>query len=487
MRRLLKIVMFCGLVAFVITGCGDDKREVENSTASEVVVKPVVEAVVEEEKYIYFDEAGGNRGLLRMGMSVDEVLALIEEKNFVILKRESDEHVKFIYDDRGLAENMDFWAWGDSDYVIEIEGVGCFGFNKEEKLIYFSTTRPFNEAIDENTYKENVFFNGQYSTEKGLNLGIDIDEIDKIQGEADEVFAAESDIYYYKLNDELFLEVVVGYDYETENNNIYQIAYYNDVPSSWLIFGYGIIDLQGADREAIKKDIDKKRGADVGEKKESAVEEENIKSETAEISDKRVETKALEANTNETEKVIREYFDSLSMDENTKNVYIDILLSKTKVNYINGLGGFEGVRYLNDHASSVSDYKFSPYGFSVVDMDKDNIPELIVYGDQMTVIVHLENNKPIAYQFNYRDMVSIKTDGTTMNSSGANDTSVYEFVYFNNGDWERNILGASVSNYSTNTVDFYIDGVKVTEDQWYEYFEAFSEKESAETVMVQLW
>ncbi|MDF2511919.1 MAG: hypothetical protein K0S04_1785 [Herbinix sp.] len=120
--------------------------------------------------------------------------------------------------------------------------------------------------------------------------------------------------------------------------------------------------------------------------------------------------------------------------------------------------------------------------FTVIDMDNDNIPEVILELSidgypEFYEILHYSNSDEQVYGFKfvYRGLEQLKTDGTFWASSGVADNEC-DKLKFSNGVYETITLAHSESKQDSNgmTVSHYIDNRTVTEEE----FDSFSQKQN---------
>jgi hypothetical protein len=179
---------------------------------------------------------------------------------------------------------------------------------------------------------------------------------------------------------------------------------------------------------------------------------------------------------------IREEVDNDSILEKYKN----ILLSQTSLAFkfvvADGIKSY----YLNDIA--FEGYWMKPFRFSLVDMNEDLKPELIVEGSLGTVgftlVIREFDNEIIAHEFSNRQMYDLKKDGTFGASGGAAysgyfnlefDDSTYNFNRIAETDTEEDEDGNVKSI-------FYIGETLTDEDEFWVFWESLTSKEEAEWV-----
>jgi hypothetical protein len=124
--------------------------------------------------------------------------------------------------------------------------------------------------------------------------------------------------------------------------------------------------------------------------------------------------------------------------------------------------------------------------FTVIDMDDDNIPEVVL---ELSVdsypefyeILHYSDEQVYGYNFVYRGLEQLKTDGTFWASSGAADNEC-DKLKFQNSAYETITLAYSESKQDSNgiTVSYYVNGQPVTKEK----FDSFVHQQGAKDDVV---
>jgi hypothetical protein len=120
--------------------------------------------------------------------------------------------------------------------------------------------------------------------------------------------------------------------------------------------------------------------------------------------------------------------------------------------------------------------------FSVLDMDGDKIPEVVLElsdGNNNPVffeILHYMKGEVYGYNIVYRGLEELKTDGTAWGSSGASDNECRK-LRFDSNAYQTDILGYSKSSQNNDgtTISYFIDNKPVTK----EAFDLFSKEQNA--------
>ncbi|MBE6548940.1 MAG: hypothetical protein E7670_00755 [Ruminococcaceae bacterium] len=114
-------------------------------------------------------------------------------------------------------------------------------------------------------------------------------------------------------------------------------------------------------------------------------------------------------------------------------------------------------------------YNFGQYNNAtqaIIDMDKDGIDEMIVVNNGKKVILHYENDLVYGFDFLYDAMQTLYADGSFSWRHYENNINEYGVsrISFVNGRLKFQELYRN-ENYHK----FYVDGVEVTEEKYYEY------------------
>ncbi len=113
--------------------------------------------------------------------------------------------------------------------------------------------------------------------------------------------------------------------------------------------------------------------------------------------------------------------------------------------------------------------------FTVVDLDSDEIPEVVLYIEDIGYIVlHYVKDEVFGYNIVYRALLQLKMDGTFGFSSGAADNGVGKLIFSDNSS-EIDSIGYAKSNFSNGDISirYYVNQKEVLEEEYY----AFSEKQ----------
>lgn len=130
--------------------------------------------------------------------------------------------------------------------------------------------------------------------------------------------------------------------------------------------------------------------------------------------------------------------------------------------------------------NEVFDCVFKTYNFSIVDMDGDKIPEVIIELSSNNVnyaqfyeVLHYTDNKVYGYIFSNRQLAGVKVDGTFGYSSGARDNGFGKLKF--KGDTKATeSIGYKKSVGMENEL-YFIDNKQVTPDK----YRSFQNEQSA--------
>lgn len=135
-----------------------------------------------------------------------------------------------------------------------------------------------------------------------------------------------------------------------------------------------------------------------------------------------------------------------------------------------------------DSFGAVSEVDVSITKYATADLDADGVPELLLWitineTNDYGVLVLQYDRGVTGYEFAYRQMADIKTDGTFHYSCGASNHGVARLKFADSG-WEYVIIGGLEEVDSVTS--FFWNGEIVSEDVFWVCFEAQSEKENVE-------
>lgn len=201
--------------------------------------------------------------------------------------------------------------------------------------------------------------------------------------------------------------------------------------------------------------------------------------------------KVLFENNSEIYKTITDYFDSISMkDENNilYNKYKDILLNKTPITFNNITGNDKNSYYLND--ITIDGFWMKPGGFSLIDMNDDLVPELIIrrsFGILIVTLVIREfEDKMIVNEFYNRQMYNLKKDGTFGATGGAFNSGYYK-LEFDNSSYHINTIAKTdiKEDLDGNFIPIYYIGNTLTEEkEFWKFYNKLENKEDVDWIYI---
>lgn len=141
---------------------------------------------------------------------------------------------------------------------------------------------------------------------------------------------------------------------------------------------------------------------------------------------------------------------------------------------------------LNEVLNRYLDYSLKVRRFTVLDMDGDKIPEVVLelscgeYGGEFEIL-HYMNGMVYGYNIPYRGLLQLKTDGTSIASGGAADNYIEKIRFSSNG-FKYDVLGYSESSWDNDviSISYYIDNKQVTEES----FKAFCNQQNVKEDVV---
>ncbi len=228
---LVAVVLGLGLMSNPVSGSEEEElNTTENeSTKTDNANDEVEENLNQSEEtstlnssHNLVGESRSENGLFWLGMSSDEVFDVITNSagKLIVNTREDG-----VYDEKMLRlldelENYDEIMY---EYTLS-DGLHLY-FDKDKilKNVYIQQTSKastYDEVIKySEEHSDNIFYNGELSTEKGLNLLSTKDDLIELYGQPDYFFEKPyGNIYSYKLGDELYLTVIIvgeGINYDT--------------------------------------------------------------------------------------------------------------------------------------------------------------------------------------------------------------------------------------------------------------------------------
>ena len=119
--------------------------------------------------------------------------------------------------------------------------------------------------------------------------------------------------------------------------------------------------------------------------------------------------------------------------------------------------------------------RFTIYDFELVDLDQDGSDELVMTGfPETTQVLDYQEGKVYSYQFVYRGMAGILTNGVYNSSSAADIGGWHRIAYFDKGTYEEETLAYMEHDY------FEVEGKEVSSEEFFAYIEPFVNGEQIE-------
>lgn len=173
--------------------------------------------------------------------------------------------------------------------------------------------------------------------------------------------------------------------------------------------------------------------------------------------------------------------DSFVHDDLLLNTYKDILTSKVSFKEKNYGTGIEEDAYLEEII--IDDIPLKIHNFSLIDMNKDRLPELVletsVGAMENILVLHSNNGEIHCYWFSHRQMSEIKVDGTFFSSGGAGYYRIDEIEFIDDG-YIINQLGYHEVGWDEEgnvVISYYLNQERVNETKFKAFIDDFEEKE----------
>lgn len=187
------------------------------------------------------------------------------------------------------------------------------------------------------------------------------------------------------------------------------------------------------------------------------------------VSEEQPETDEITAYSS-TEKV-----DELNIPENLLAFYLVLNSKKTFISANEGCQEF----YWNEYYWCDGDLAetFTIHDFMLVDMDDDKEDEMVLTGymPETTQVLDYQEGKVYSYQFPYRGMKGILTNGV-YNASSAADIGGFYRIHFDKGTYEEEVLAYMEHDY------YEVEGTEVTSEEFYKYTKSLLNMEKAENI-----
>lgn len=185
------------------------------------------------------------------------------------------------------------------------------------------------------------------------------------------------------------------------------------------------------------------------------------------------------------EKKLRELKrDDFKCEDSLLNMYKDILISEVSFNDENGYTELKNV-YLNE--MKVEDIPLEYYMFSLIDMNQDQIPELVLEvsvggGADFVLAFHLQNGEIYCHWYSNRQVQLIKVDGTYRSSGGAGAFYICQEELDKSKNTTRYLASHEYAGADKNNqaiYKYFINEKEVDKEEFDAFMDAFDNKEDA--------
>lgn len=165
--------------------------------------------------------------------------------------------------------------------------------------------------------------------------------------------------------------------------------------------------------------------------------------------------------------------------------YKEVLLSKKTFSFSFVVAEGEQEYYIND--ISYEEYRFIPEHFSFVDMNKDEVPEIVIEGTLgmagFVLVLRQYDGRMIGHEFSHRQMSDIKNDGTYLASGGAAYNGYY-YLSFNEDSYiQNNVVRMDTEEADGNYTQIYFrDEVRIEEEEFKTLWQLQQNKDKPEWI-----
>ncbi len=225
------VVIGVGLMSNPVSGSEEVLNDVVESTEVKVTKNTDNSFFIDKEtvsNYSYINENNIGSGIFYLGMSSDEVFEFMSSVNTDLYFNMTEDGT---YDDKMLRLMDELPNYDEVMYEYSISDRLHLYFDKDKKLVqilvqqitWTNTYSGVEDYYQEN--KDNIFYSGEFNTEKGLNLLSTKDDLIALYGQPDQLIENTwGTVYVYELKPGLYLKVViVGGDDNKEF--VYRITY----------------------------------------------------------------------------------------------------------------------------------------------------------------------------------------------------------------------------------------------------------------------
>lgn len=174
--------------------------------------------------------------------------------------------------------------------------------------------------------------------------------------------------------------------------------------------------------------------------------------------------------------------DDFQCDDSLLNIYKGILISQLSFNDENGYTQLKNV-YLN--GMKVEDIPLECHRFSLIDMNQDQIPELVLEvsvggGADFVLVLHLQNGGIFCHWYSNRQMQLIKIDGTYLGSGGAGTFYICQEWFDKSKNTTRYLASHEYAGADNQAIyEYFINEKEVNKEEFDAFMDAFNNKEDA--------
>ncbi len=117
--------------------------------------------------------------------------------------------------------------------------------------------------------------------------------------------------------------------------------------------------------------------------------------------------------------------------------------------------------------------------FSVIDLDGDEIPEVVLFTDEIQYeILQYDDNKVYGYNIFFRELMNIKIDGTFSFSGGASDSGFGRMIFsINNRSIQNEVYSESHNIGDKNVISYFKNQLEITESDYFKFIDEQNKKE----------
>lgn len=172
----------------------------------------------------------------------------------------------------------------------------------------------------------------------------------------------------------------------------------------------------------------------------------------------------------------KEEIEALGIPENVLAYWMVLNSKKPFVSVAEDCQEFYWDEYFWHHAEISPTY--ATYDFGIVDLDHDGSEEMVLTGlmPETTQVLDYQEGKVYSYQFAFRGMKAIWTNGVYDSSSAFDINGFHRIAYFDKGTYEVETLAYMEHDY------FEVEGEEVSKEEFFAYTESIIKAERMETI-----